>query len=171
MSALAQPVAAQPQGDSWQAFAQALADESASIARLQKSTHGLMQALVDGDAQKILAADADVNTARTEYQGACGKRRGMQARGFGTMTLQQVCQYAPRQYAGQFNQRLAEITYGSIQLGITISNNKALIMAGMERLVRVTAKLQESATERTGIYKRRGYVRKPDASVIVSSSV
>jgi len=171
VTALAQPVPQQSQGDSWAAFAQALAEESAGIARLQKSTHSLMEALVDGDAQKILAADADVNAARTDYQSACGKRRGMQARGFGTMTLQQVCQYAPRQYAGQFNQRLAEITFGSIQLGITINNNKALIMAGMERLVRVTAKLQESATERTGIYKRRGYVRKPDASVIVSSSV
>jgi len=158
-------------GDSWQAFAQALADESASIAHLQKSTHALMEAVVAGNPQEILAADAAVNAARAEYQAICGKRRGMQARGFGSMTLQQVCQYAPRQYAGQFNQRLAEIRVGSIQLGITINNSKAIIMAGMERLVRITAKLQESATERTGIYKRRGYVRKPDASVIVSSSV
>ncbi|MBV9272133.1 MAG: hypothetical protein JO165_13650 [Candidatus Eremiobacteraeota bacterium] len=171
MSAVAQPAATQPQGDSWGAFAQALADESAGIAHLQKSAHALTEALVDGDPEKILAADANLNAARDEYQNACGKRRGMQARGFGTMTLRQVCQYAPRQYAGQFNQRLAEITFGSIQLGITISNNKALIVAGMDRLVRVTAKLQECATERTGIYKRRGYVRKPDASVIMSSSV
>lgn len=166
MTAVAQ---AAPQTDSWDAFAQALADESASISQLQHTTRALMESLVEGDPDKILAADADVNRARLAHQNACGKRRGMQARGFGTMTLQQVCGYAPRQYAGQFNQRLAEITYGSIQLGITISNNKALIMSGMDRLVKVTAKLQESATERTGVYKRRGYVRPPDASVIVSS--
>lgn len=162
---------ASPQRDSWEAFAQALAEESASIARLQHTTHKLMEALVEGDPDNILSADREVNSARVAHQSACGKRRGMQARGFGTKTLQEVCQYAPRQYAGQFNQRLAEITYGSIQLGITISNNKALIMSGMDRLVKVTSRLQESATERTGVYKRRGFVRKPDASVIVSSRV
>ena len=95
----------------------------------------------------------------------------MQTRGFGTMTLQQVCAYAPRHLAANMSQRMAELTYGSISLGITIGNNKSLILSGLERLMKVTSKLQESVTERTGVYKRRGYVAPPGASVLVSSQV
>jgi hypothetical protein len=69
------------------------------------------------------------------------------------------------------SQRIAELTYGSISLGITIGNNKSLILSGLERLMKVTSKLQESVTERTGVYKRRGYVAPPGASVLVSSQV
>jgi hypothetical protein len=82
-----------------------------------------------------------------------------------------VCAYAPRELGASFAQRLAELRYGSTSLGITVRNNKSLIAAGLDRLVKVTAKLQETMTERTGVYKRRGYVAPPAASVLVSSKV
>jgi hypothetical protein len=157
--------------DSWEAFATALQEESVALQRLNVAAQHLTQVLVDGSPETIMEVDRQLNAARAEHQAASSKRRGMQVRGFGTMTLQQVCQYAPRHLAAYMNQRLAELTYGSISLGITIGNNKSLIVAGLERLVNVTTKLQESVTERTGVYKRRGYVAPPGASVLVSSKV
>lgn len=157
--------------DSWEAFGAALQDESLSLQRLNAAAMQLTQVLIDGAPEAIVEADRQLNAARAAHQAASSTRRGMQVRGFGGMTLQQVCQYAPRNLAGQLNQRLAEITYGSISLGITIGNNKSLIVAGLERLVKVTSKMQETMTERTGVYKRRGYVAPPGASVLVSSKV
>lgn len=157
--------------DSWEAFGTALQDESAALQRLNAAALHLTQVLIDGAPEAIVEADRDLNAARSAHQSASSTRRGMQVRGFGSMTLQQVCQYAPRAMAGPLNQRLAEITYGSISLGITIGNNKSLIVAGLERLMKVTSKMQETMTERTGVYKRRGYVAPPGASVLVSSKV
>lgn len=165
--------APQPQtrADSWEAFGMALAEEASALQRLNAAAVHLTKVLVDGSPEAILESDRALNAARALHQAACAKRRGMQARGFGEMTLEQVCRYAPRHIAPYLHKALAEITYGSISLGITISNNKSLIVAGLQRLVNVTQKLQESATERTGIYKRRGYVAPPGASVLVSSKV
>ncbi len=160
-----------PKSDSWEAFGTALHEESAALQRLNAAAVHLTQILVDGSPDAILESDRALNAARVVHQTACGKRRGMQARGFGAMTLEQVCRYAPRHISPYLHKTLAEITYGSISLGITISNNKSLIVAGLQRLVDVTHKLQEHATERTGIYKRRGYVAPPGASVLVSSKV
>lgn len=161
----------QPQSDSWEAFGMALRDEAESLRRLNAAALHLTQVLVDGSPEAILESDRALNAARVVHQTACSRRRGMQARGFGEMSLQQVCRYAPRHVAPYLHKCLAEITYGSISLGITISNNKSLIVAGLQRLVDVTHKMQEHATERTGIYKRRGYVAPPGASVIMSSKV
>jgi hypothetical protein len=158
-----------PVNDSWEAFATALQEESLSLQRLNVAAQQLTQVLVDGSPESIIEADRQLNAARAAHQSASSKRRGMQVRGFGTMTLQQVCQYAPRHLAPHMNQRLAELTYGSISLGITIGNNKSLILSGLERLVNVTSKLQETMTERTGVYKRRGYVAPPGASILVSN--
>ncbi|HEY8312735.1 MAG TPA: hypothetical protein VIG51_01060 [Candidatus Baltobacteraceae bacterium] len=155
--------------DSWEAFSQALQEESESLDRLNAAALALTQSLVESEAATIVLADRELNAARQAHAGAAGKRRGMQARGFGTMTLQQVCQFAPRNLTGTFNQRLSELACGSISLGITITNNKALIMSGLERLMRVTAKLQASVSDRPGVYKRRGYVPPPSGSVLVSS--
>ena len=155
--------------DSWEAFGAALRDESVALHRLNTAAMHLTQVLVDGSPETIVQADKELNEARAAHQNASSSRRGMQVRGFGTLTLQQVCAYAPPQLAAEFNQRLAELTYGSISLGITIGNNKSLILAGLERLVKTTAKLQETMTERTGVYKRRGYVAPPGASILVSN--
>jgi hypothetical protein len=169
MAALAQPAASRT--DSWEAFGMALREEAASLQRLNAAALHLTRVLVDGSPEAILESDRALNAARAAHQQACSKRRGMQARGFGQMTLQQVCRYAPRHVAPYLQRSLAELTYGSISLGITISNNKSLIVAGLQRLVDVTHKLQEHATERTGVYKRRGYVAPPGASVLVSNKV
>lgn len=162
---------AQPRADSWEAFGMALQEEAASLKRLNAAALHLTQVLVDGSPEAILESDRALNAARAIHQNACAKRRGMQVRGFGKMSLAQVCRYAPRHIAPYLQRALSEITYGSISLGITISNNKSLIVAGLQRLVNVTQKLQEQATERTGIYKRRGYVAPPGASVLVSNRV
>ncbi len=160
-----------PKADSWEAFGMALQDEASALGRLNAAAVHLTQVLVDGSAESILESDRALNAARVLHQSACAKRRGMQARGFGQMTLQQVCRYAPPHIAPYLQRSLAEISYGSISLGITISNNKSLIVAGLQRLVSMTHKMQECATERTGVYKRRGYVAPPGASVLVSSKV
>jgi len=154
--------------DSWEAFAQALLDESTSLNRLNESAKTLTDALVENSTPKIEMAERVLDNCRQEHQKLVAKRRGMQVRGFGTMSLRDVCAYAPRNLAYQFNQRLAEITYGTTPLGITNNNNKALIMGGMQRLMDVTSLLQRSATENTGTYKRRGYAP-PSASVLLSS--
>lgn len=168
-------IAAAPQqqarSDSWEAFGRALQEEALSLQRLNAAAVHLTQVLVDGSPEAILESDRAVNAARAIHQNACAKRRGMQARGFGQMSLQQVCRYAPRHIAPYLQRSLSEITYGSISLGITISNNKSLIVAGLKRLVDVTHKMQEQATERTGVYRRRGYVAPPGASVLVSDRV
>lgn len=174
MSALPVPRSkpVQPQrSDSWESFGAALTEESAALYRLNQAALRLTSVLISGSPQAIVEADRQLNAARSVHQQASAKRRGMQVRGFGQMTLQQVCRYAPRHLSGLFNQRLAELTFGSISLGITISNNKSLIVAGLDRLVKVTTKLHESVSERSGVYKRRGYIAPPGASVLVSSSV
>lgn len=155
--------------DSWDFFAQALLDESNSLSRLNDAARKLTDALVENAIAKIEVAERALDACRIEHQKAVATRRGMQVRGFGTMSLRDVCGYAPRPMAYQFNQRLSEITYGTTSLSITNNNNKALILGGMQRLMDVTSMLQRVATENTGTYKRRGFAAPPNASVLVSS--
>lgn len=157
--------------DSWETFIGALADESALLARVNEAAVKLTEALVENDAEKIVSTERALEGARKAYVSAAGRRRGMQSRGFGALTLRQVCAYAPRPLAAQIGQRLVELTTGSISLGITTNNNKALIASGMERLMKVTAVLQKAASDEPGTYKRRGYVPPPSNSVLVSSRV
>ncbi|HZT11292.1 MAG TPA: hypothetical protein VFA29_00680 [Candidatus Baltobacteraceae bacterium] len=164
--------ATKPQGsDSWDAFNMALWEESVGLQRVNAAAYHLTTVLVNGDPEAITQADRSLNAARVEHQAASAKRRGMQVRGFGNMTLQQVCLYAPPHMVAHLSQRLSELRYGSIALGITLNNNKSLIVAGLDRLMKITGKLQETMTERSGVYKRRGFVAPPGASVIVSSKV
>jgi hypothetical protein len=149
----------------------ALWEESVGLQRVNAAAYHLTTVLVSGGPDEIRQADRGLNTARLAHQAASAKRRGMQVRGFGNLTLQQVCLYAPPHMVGHLGQRLSELRYGSIALGITLNNNKALILAGLDRLVKISSKLQETMTERSGVYKRRGYVAPPGASVIVSSKV
>ncbi|MFN2529584.1 MAG: hypothetical protein ABR584_12805 [Candidatus Baltobacteraceae bacterium] len=155
--------------DSWEAFAQALLNESTSLGRLNDSARKLTSALVENSTLEIETAERTLDACRIEHQKLVATRRGMQVRGFGTMSLRDLCAYAPRNMAYQFNQRLAEITYGTTSLSITNNNNKALILGGMQRLMNVTSLLQRSSTENTGTYKRRGFATTPNASVLVSS--
>lgn len=157
--------------DSWDAFASALQDESALLARVADAAQRLTKALVENDVDRIASIEREIDTARKAYQSASGKRRGMQVRGFGALTLRQVCAYAPRPLWASLNQRLSELTATSISLGITTNNNKALILGGMDRLMKVTAALQKAHSDGPGTYKRRGHVAPPSNSVLVSSKV
>jgi hypothetical protein len=156
--------------DSWDAFASALLDESVLLRRTHEAALVLTKALVKNDPAGILECERALDSARRAYHSASGKRRGMQIRGFGSLTLRQVCLYAPRQLWPTFNQRLVELTTTSIGLRITNNNNKALIQAGMQRLVKITAALQKAAQDTPGTYKRRGFVPPPTNSVLVSSN-
>jgi len=155
--------------DSWDAFCAALVDESSLLRRVHDAALELTAALVARNVGLISETERALDSARRAYQTASGKRRGMQVRGFGTLTLRQVCAYAPRTLWPALNQRVVELTTTSISLGITNNNNKALIMNGMDRLMKVTAALQKAANDGPGTYKRRGYVPPPTNSVLVSS--
>ena len=157
--------------DSWESFVGALAEESSLLKAMNDSALRMTRALVGGSADAIMSTERELDAARRSYQAACGKRRGMQVRGFGTMTLRQVCAYAPGNLRLPINQRLAELSNGSIQLGITTNNNKALIASGMERLMKMTSALQKATNDGPGTYKRRGFVPPPSNSVLVSSQV
>lgn len=155
--------------DSWDAFASALQEESTLLMRLHDAAQRLTQALVESNVEKIASTERELDSARQAYQSASGKRRGMQVRGFGLLTLRQVCGYAPKTMWPALGQRVNELTTTSIALGITINNNKALILGGMDRLMKVTAALQKAHNDGPGTYKRRGYVPPPTNSVLVSS--
>ena len=144
--------------DSWDAFAAALLDESMLLRRTHEAALALTKALVKNSATDILECERGLDSARRAYHSASGKRRGMQIRGFGSMTLRQVCLYAPRQLWPTLNQRLVELTTTSIGLKITNNNNKALIQSGMQRLVKITTALQKAANSTPGTYKRREFV-------------
>lgn len=157
--------------DSWDSFVSALAEESTLLSRMNDAALRLTRALVAGVVDEIFASEQELDGARRSYQAACGKRRGMQVRGFGTMTLKQVCAYAPRNMRFPLNQKLAELATGSIQLGITTNNNKALIASGMERIMKITSALQKATNDGPGTYRRRGFVPPPSNSVLMSSQV
>lgn len=155
--------------DSWDAFAEVLSSETKLLRRVHDAALVLTAALVERNVGKISEAERALDSVRREHLAASGKRRGMQVRGFGALTLRQVCAYAPRPMWPTLNQRIVELTTTSISLGITNNNNKALIMNGMDRLMKVTAALQKAANDGPGTYKRRGYVPPPTNSVLVSS--
>ncbi len=156
--------------DSWDAFIAALAEEAQALSQVKACAGEMTRALIQGDAASISASERKLDGVRTLYARVSSVRRGMQARGFGQMTLRQVCGYAPRAVAAKIGQRLSELATLSIGVGLTVANNKALIVSGMERLVKVTSALQKATSEDAGTYKRRGFVSPPRNSVLVSSS-
>jgi hypothetical protein len=128
--------------DSWEVFAGVLLEECASLSRVNEASLRLTKALVECEAPTIALFERDLDSARKAYLVASGRRRGMQVRGFGAMNLRQVCAYAPRRFAPVLRQRLSELATQSIALGITNRNNKALILSGMDRLIKITGALQ-----------------------------
>lgn len=156
--------------DSWDAFVSALGDETQALALVKDCAGELTRALIAGAPAAITAAERRLDGARISYAQKCSVRRGMQARGFGQLTLRQVCSYAPRPLAARIGQKLSELATLSIGVGLTVNNNKALIQAGMDRLVKVTGALQKAGSDDAGTYKRRGFVPPPRNSVLVSRS-
>lgn len=155
--------------DSWEAFSGALSEESAALARVHEAGLRLTEALIHNSPPEITLADRCLDGARKAFQASSSKRRSMMVRGFGKMTLRQVCRYAPRRLAPTFGQRLYELTTLSINVKITSGNNKALIAAGMERLIKITTAMQKAANSEPKTYKRRGFIPPPTNSVLLSS--
>jgi len=154
--------------DSWQTFADAIAEENRFLAELGAAALALTDALVCGTPADIEATERKVEAMRVLHGHAHGKRQTMQKRGFGDLNLQQVCAYAPVPLRRKVYMILHELTTRAIALQITVNNNKALIMAGMNRLIRTVEVLQRSMTEQPGTYRRRGTVPISGGSVIVS---
>jgi hypothetical protein len=155
--------------DSWEAFASVLQEESAALARVHEAGLRLTEALVHDSPPEIVLAERGLDGARRAFQASAAKRRNMMARGFGKMTLRQVCRYAPRRLVPTLGQRLYELTNLSINVKITSNNNKALIAAGMERLIKITSAMQRAANAEPKTYRRRGFVPPPTNSVLLSS--
>jgi len=154
--------------DSWRAYGDMLAAENKALAQLGSAALEMTQALAGGKPAAIEAADKKVNAYRVVFTVAHDRRMQMQKRGFGDLTLAQVCHYAPAPMRRPLAALVRDMEIRGIALRITISNNKALILAGMERLQRVVRVLQESMSEKPGTYKRRGVVPPPSGSVLVS---
>ncbi len=154
--------------DSWDAFAEALTAETQSMAYLHHAALELTRALVGTSPEEIATCTETVETARREHAALSFQRRSMQRRGFGKMNLREVAAYAPHALKNLFTTRVSEITYFSSSLRITNDNNRALVVAGMDRLLQIVDVLQRAASEQTGTYRRRGFKPKKDASVIVS---
>ena len=152
----------------WQKFGEMLAQECRLLNELGAAALALTDALVNNDPDAIEAAERRVEARRVLHGTAYAQRVAMQRRGFGTLTLAQVCAYAPPALRRPFYGVVHELGTSGAALRMTVSNNKSLILAGMERLARTVAVLQRAGTEQTGTYRRRGVVPPPDGSVIVS---
>ncbi|GAC1616287.1 MAG: hypothetical protein NVS4B13_10180 [Candidatus Elarobacter sp.] len=152
----------------WEKFAELLAEENRLLGALGAAALVLTDALVVNEPETIETAERRVEGQRVLHGTAYTQRVTMQRRGFGTLTLPQVCAYAPPALRRTMYATAHELDRRGISLALTVSNNKALILAGIERLARTVAVLQRAGTEQTGTYRRRGVVPPPDGSVIVS---
>jgi len=132
----------------WQRFGELLFEENKLMAELEKAALGLTQALVVNEPAGINAAERQLESKRVLHGMAYAQRLAMQRR---------------RLYAA-----VHELGIRGISLRLTVQNNKALILAGMDRLARTVAVLQRAGTEQTGTYRRRGIIPPPSGSVLVS---
>ncbi len=152
----------------WQRFMALLDDERRHLRELGEAALAMTDALVRNDPDVVENTQRLVEARRVLHGTAYAQRIAMQRRGFGTLTLRQVCAYAPPPLRRTVYGAVRDIETQSIALRLTVSNNKALILAGMDRLKRTVAVLQRAGTEQTGTYRRRGIVPPPDGSVLVS---
>ena len=152
----------------WQRFAELLGEENRLMAALNAAALALTDALVQAEPDAIDLAERRLEAQRVLHGTAYAQRIAMQRAGFGTLTLEQVCAYAPGSLRRWMYGTVHQIVTRGTELRLTVANNKALILAGLERLARTVAVLQRAGTEQTGTYRRRGIVPPPEGSVIVS---
>jgi hypothetical protein len=153
---------------SWQAFADALADENQCLAELGAAALAMTTTLVLGTAAEIEGADRRVDARRILHARAHARRMTMMRSGFGEMSLRQVCGYAPPALRRSVVTSLRELRTRAIALQITVGNNKTLIRAGLERIASTVRVMQKSLSEQTGTYRRRGLSAPMNSSLIVS---
>jgi hypothetical protein len=153
---------------SWQAFADALAEENRCLGELGAAALAMTSALVFGPAAQIEATDRSVDARRILHAQAQLRRTAMMKSGFGDLTLRQVCGYAPMPIRRALFSSLRELRTRGIGLKITIGNNKALITAGLARIAKTIEVMQKSMSDQTGTYRRRGTLEPPSGSLIMS---
>ena len=154
--------------NAWQRFVHLLGEENRLLGELGRHALVLTDALVQNVPEQIEAAERRLEAARLLHATAYSARLAMQKRGFGGLELAQVCAYAPPSLRRDLYAIAHQITVRGIALRMTVSNNKALILAGLERIARTVAVMQRASTEQTGTYRRRGIIPPPEGSVLVS---
>ena len=153
--------------DSWETFLASMTAECAAFARLNEKALELSQALVENVPDKIMATQKDLESARKDYVAVAQRRRSMQQRGFGKTPLRAICGHAPPHLAGRIFRRASELTHRTISLEIINSNNRALILGQMERLMSVVAVLRRAQAQPL-TYKRRGIMPPVEGSMLMS---
>lgn len=153
---------------SWDAFGAMLNDECRLLGELNSAALALTEALVFNNVERIHAAERRLEAQRLLHHQVYHRRTTMMTAGFGDLTLAQVCTYAPGKMRRRLEATFAELTIRGISLQITVNNNKALILAGMDRIQKTVNLIQDTMIERPGTYRRHGNVPKPAGSVIVS---
>ena len=143
--------------DSWESFRDALREECSTFRALNEQAIALSGALVQNQVDPIRRAQDGLERARKAHVAASVRRRAMQQRGFGELSLRDVVTYAPPHLAEEFAHRSAELVYHGTSLEIVNSNNRALILGGMERLMKIVSVMQRAQAKPLP-YKRRGIV-------------
>jgi hypothetical protein len=170
MSAVPAPAPATA-NDPWTSFAELLDDEVRKLHTLSASARALTDALVKREPATIVACDDRLERDRKIHEYAHLRRVAMQKRGFGKMPLRTVITYAPSPINRTLYNAVAQIAYSTTALSITVTNNRALIGVGLDRLGKTIRVLQRANTEQTGTYKRRGIVKPSAGHVVISSHV
>jgi flagellar biosynthesis/type III secretory pathway chaperone len=153
--------------DSWESFIEVLAQECAAFGAVNEKALEMSVALVQNVPEKIHATQRALEEARKALMVLRSRRRGMQQRGFGNMRLKKVARYAPPPVAAQIMNYVRQLTYYTIKLELVNSNNRALILGAMERLMAIVAVMRRVQSQPL-TYKRRGIVPPPERSMIVS---
>jgi hypothetical protein len=154
--------------DSWNSFADMLRAERDQMRVLNVVAMEMTNALVENDATAISLAERKLEVEQSRHNAVFQRRVETQKRGFGDMSIASVIAYAPREIAWNLYGDMCEIQISTHALGLTNENNKSLILAGMDRLMKTVAIIQRAGNEQPGTYKRRGTVPPPDGSVLVS---
>jgi len=156
--------------DSWESFIEILGRECAAFGAVNEKALEMSVALVQNVPERIHETQRALESARKGLVSARSQRRAMQQRGFGNMSLKKVCRFAPPPAAAQISARMRQLTYYTIKLDLINSNNRALILGAMERLMAIVAVMRRVQMQPL-TYKRRGMVPPPDRSMIVSHQV
>lgn len=156
--------------DSWESFIDALTEECAAFGAVNEKALEMSVALVQNVPERIHATQRSLEDARKGFVAARARRRAMQQRGFGSLGLQKVAKYAPPASAQQIVARTRQLRYFTTKLELINSNNRALILGAMERLMAIVAVMRRVQMQPL-TYKRRGIVPPPERSMIVSHQV
>ena len=114
---------------SWEGFRALLHEESRLLGDLNQAALALTDALVANDLQRINAAERRLEAARILHQEGKNRRSRMQRAGFGELTLEQVCAYAPGPMRRLFQGLARDLTIRGISLSITSSRNASALSA------------------------------------------